>query len=281
MDKSKVGSGVGMSRRSFLGASGSVLAALALGGVHGRAAAATLPTPTAEMTDVDALNYALTLEHLEYAFYNQGQSHFSRSDFAAASFLSGFGSAVTNSVYDYFNAIAEHERMHVQTLMSVIQSLGGTPVSACTYNFGYTNVDGYVAVAQALENTGVMAYDGAVAAIQAANLQTAAATIATVEARHAAYLNLLNGDSPFPAAFDTPKTMAEILAIAGPFIVSCGQPTAPSTGATYTVQAGDNYYSIARRFGITVEALYQANHISVEQQSLLLIGTVLMIPAAH
>ena len=219
------GKAAGMSRRSFLGASGTVLAsgaiALALGGVPGRASAAPLPAPAADITDVGVLNYALTLEHLENAFYKQGQSRFTMDDFTSAHFLRGFGGRVVSKAYDYFNLIAEHERVHVATLISVIQSLGGTPVTACTYAFGYNNVDGYVAVAQALENTGVMAYDGAIALIQANNLKTAAATIATVEARHASYLNLLNGAVPFPSAFDTPKTMQEILAIAGQFIVSC------------------------------------------------------------
>ena len=72
-----------------------------------------------------------------------------------------------------------------------------------------------------LENTGVMAYDGAVRLIKNPAILTAAATIATVEARHAAYLRLVTGDIPFPAAFDTPRTMTEILAAAGGFITSC------------------------------------------------------------
>jgi hypothetical protein len=124
-------------------------------------------------------------------------------------------------VYPYFELIRDHEVTHVKTLVEVIKSLGGTPVKPCTYNFGYTNVDGFVKIAQALENTGVSAYDGAIALIQSPALQTAGATIATVEARHASYLNLLNGDVPFPSAFDEPKTMEQILAIAGQFIVRC------------------------------------------------------------
>jgi len=52
------------------------------------------------------------------------------------------------------------------------------------------------------------------------NLQ-AGAQIATVEARHASYLNLINGDSPFPTAFDEGKKPSEIFAAAKPFIVSC------------------------------------------------------------
>jgi hypothetical protein len=42
-----------------------------------------------------------------------------------------------------------------------------------------------------------MAYDGAIAYIDRRALQTAGATVATVEARHASYLNLLNRAVPF------------------------------------------------------------------------------------
>jgi hypothetical protein len=50
-----------------------------------------------------------------------------------------------------------------------------------------------------------MAYDGAIAYIDRPGLQTASATIATVEARHAAYLRLLNGEVPFLEPFDESK----------------------------------------------------------------------------
>ena len=68
----------------------------------------------------------------------------------------------------------------------------------------------------ALENTGVSAYDGAGSVHHDPDLLTAAGSIVAVEARHASYLNLLNGEVPFPAAFETPMTPEEILAIAGP-----------------------------------------------------------------
>jgi hypothetical protein len=76
-------------------------------------------------------------------------------------------------------------------------------------------------VAALLENTGVTAYDGALSQITSASLKTAAATIATVEARHAAYVNLLSGASPFPSSFDTPATSTAILAAAGKYITAC------------------------------------------------------------
>ncbi len=173
------------------------------------------------MTDVDILNYALTLEHLENAFYRDGLARFNERNFRKAKFLKRHTKYIERTVYSNFKLIAEHERVHVATLISVIQSLGGTPVNELCYNFGYTTVDGFVKIAQLLENTGVMAYDGAISLICSPELQTSGATIATVEARHASYLNLLNGQNPFPDAFDTPKTMAEILAAAGGFIVPC------------------------------------------------------------
>ena len=103
-----------------------------------------------------------------------------------------------------------------------------------------------------------------------------------MEARHASYLNLLNGAVPFPSSFDTPKTMPEILAIAGPFIVACDQPAGAQNGASfmYTVQSGDNYYSIARRYGVTVDSIYQANNIAADKRNILLTGTVLIITGA-
>ena len=165
------------------------------------------------MSGIDVLNYALTLEHLEYAFYRDGLKRFDEDNIEHAADDS-------KHLYRYILLIRDHERTHVDTLTSVIKSLGGTPVPELKYNFGYHNVRGFLKVAEALENTGVMAYDGAVTLIKTPALLTAAATIATVEARHASYLNLVNGDVPFPAAFDIPKTPAEILAIAGQFIVS-------------------------------------------------------------
>jgi len=167
-------------------------------------------------TDVDILNFALTLEHLEYAFYRDGLKSFTgKHDF---DFLLQYGDKPENSALKYLGLIRDHEEQHVATLTKVIQSLSGAPVAEAKYDFGYKDVYGFVKTAQALENTGVMAYDGAVALLSKPALQTAGATIATIEARHASYLNLLNGEVPFPNAFDVPKTMAEILAIAGPFI---------------------------------------------------------------
>jgi hypothetical protein len=101
----------------------------------------------------------------------------------------------------------------------VIIQLGGEPVAEATYDFGYTDANSFLATAAAVENLGVSAYDGAGMYISDPGLLTAAGSIVAVEARHAAYLNLITGAEPFPAAYETPLSPDEVLAVAGPFIV--------------------------------------------------------------
>ena len=76
-------------------------------------------------SDLDVLNYALTLEHLEYAFYRDGVGLFTFGN-------DGRGQSIDTN----FAAIRDHEGAHVETLTSVITDLGGEPVAEATYDFG-------------------------------------------------------------------------------------------------------------------------------------------------
>jgi hypothetical protein len=173
--------------------------------------AATRKLMSAQMelkSDIDVLNYALTLEHLESAFYK-----------LAADYTFG-DDAFGNPIGDWMAAIGSHEDAHVETLISVITDLGGEPVAAAEYNFGVTDAASFLKTAAVLENVGVAAYDGAGQFLENPDLLTAAGSIVAVEARHASYLNLLTGASPFPSAVETPMTPDEVLEAAGPFFVS-------------------------------------------------------------
>jgi rubrerythrin len=201
-----------LSRRGLLGGSvklaGGAAVALSLASVPGALSSRSVVAAQEMTSDLDVLNYALTLEHLEYSFYRDGIGLF---DFGT----DGFGQSINTNLA----AIRDHEAGHVATLTEVITSLGGTPVAEQAYNFtdAYASIDGFLATAAALENTGVSAYDGAGQFITDPELLTAAGSIVAVEARHASYLNLITNESPFPAAFESPLTMDEVLEIAGPF----------------------------------------------------------------
>ncbi len=168
---------------------------------------------TVDVTDpVGVLNYALTLEHLENAFYRDGLDQFDEAAFEEA----GVGPARERLVQ-----IGEHEQEHVDTLTQVVTDLGGEPVEEGEYLFddAFVDVATFLATAQVFENTGVSAYQGAAQyLIEEDELLTAALNIHSVEARHAAYLNGLNGVTPFPAAVDTPLSPDEVVVAITPFL---------------------------------------------------------------
>lgn len=212
-----------MNRRRMLVSAGIATGSLTAVGTVGRLAAQSMdatPEDDMSMSDdmgmmfespVDVLNYALTLEHLESAFYRDGLAMIGVDGITALGFQA--------SVFDSLSAIGEHEAAHVDTLTDVIGQLGGEPVAEGTYDFGYTDASGFLQVAMALEDTGVSAYQGAAQyLIDEDDLLTAALTIHGVEARHASYIALLNGAVPFPEAFNPTLTPDEVLEIATPFI---------------------------------------------------------------
>jgi len=196
---------------------------------------------------VDVLNYALTLEHLEYTFYRTFHQQFSGMELEMA----GFAGIVRTRL----ESIEAHELAHVDVLTDVIGQLGGTATTEMMYSFGVTDVASYVATAGVLENLGTGAYTGAAQfLIDNDDLLTAALTIHGVEARHASYLNVLNGTSPFPEAFETALTPAQVLEAATPLIVGA----MPDTGTGSTANDGGTSLGIlaaAGAMGIGAAAL--------------------------
>lgn len=142
---------------------------------------------------VGVLNFALTLEYLEAAFYNQG--------FASTGLIPSANS-------DYIGVIRRDENAHVKFLQNVITSLSATPVQASTYDFTggnnkgngpfkdvFTNYATFLAVAQVFEDTGVRAYKGqAPVLLGNQTVLTAALSIHAVEARHASAIRKLRRD---------------------------------------------------------------------------------------
>jgi len=158
----------------------------------------------------------LTLENLEATFYKVGLRKFNVGHFRRA----GFHNA--KFVRDQFVHIGQDEATHVTALSGVIQQLGGKPVPSCDFDFSSVRqLNDFLAVARALEQTGVSAYDGAAGLVSDKGVLTAAATIATVESRHSAFLNVANGGIPISESFDTALDGGAILAIASPFIKKC------------------------------------------------------------
>jgi rubrerythrin len=173
-------------------------AAVAGGGLVGGGVLLGLPAMAmgapSKKQDVQILNYALTLEYLEAAFYNEAvqKGNFNAEVMAAA------------------KTTAAHENAHVTFLK---KALGSAAVKKPKFDFKGSNLDQakFVATAAVLEDTGVSAYSGQATRIKQAAVVKAAVSILTVEARHASQFRTLEGKVFAPLAFDRAKTMAQIL----------------------------------------------------------------------
>ncbi|KAK4051244.1 hypothetical protein OIV83_003066 [Microbotryomycetes sp. JL201] len=166
--------------------------------------------------DIDpiVLNFALTLEHLEAAFYKQGLAKYSADAFASSSF--------PDWVRYRLSEIASHEATHVTFLTDALQAAGQQAAAACEYAFPDTSPESFIAVAQILEGVGVSAYAGAAKLITNKDYLQYAAQVLSVEARHSAWIRgaAQTGDS-FPQAFDIALDPNPVYTLATLFIKSC------------------------------------------------------------
>jgi len=193
----------GMTRHAFMARS-----AIAAGTVYGLSTVGPFVREAIAQEgggDVDILNYALTLEYLEAAFYDQALKEVGG--------LSGQAKEIATTLRD-------NENEHVDAITATIKDLGGTPVKAPGVDFGKAFADekSFLKTAQTFEELGVSAYNGAALDIESKDVLAAAGSIVQVEARHAAAIRTLRGEDISPAGFDEALEMQEVLDAAQPFI---------------------------------------------------------------
>jgi rubrerythrin len=175
-------------RRAIVGGGALTAGGILIAGLPGPGGSAPSPAQ-----DVRILNLVLLLEYLESSFYTEARAK----------------GAFKGELRQYVTVVAAHERAHVAYLK---KALGAQARKRPRFDFGdaTVNADKFIDAAIALEDTSVAAYNG-----QAGNLTpdalAAAATIVSVEARHAAWIRSIAGKLPAAEATDTPKTEAEVL----------------------------------------------------------------------
>ena len=157
---------------------------------------------------VDVLNFALTLEYLEAAFYKAGN---------------GARGLIPSKYRSLFRAIGEHETAHVKLLKG---ALGAAAVKAPAVDFTaggkyadvFENFETFATLSATFEDLGVAAYKGQAGNLIGTPVLTTALQIHSVEARHAAAVRPLIGKSSFTGAFDKPLSKKQVLAAATPFL---------------------------------------------------------------
>lgn len=184
-------------------------------------------------TDVDVLNFALSLELLEAEFYSRAFDTFDEEDFVNADVLQPFSEAHRRQAFADVQQIFDNEATHAEVLTDVVDRLGGDPVEERSYEFPLGSVGEFLETAATIENTGTGAYAAAARFIESPDLLGSALSIHSVEARHAARLNTLIGEPPHPNAFDPAVSQEEAIAAVEPFIVGEGEePGTPTETPT-------------------------------------------------
>ena len=144
--------------------------------------------------DAEIFNFALLLEYTQAAFYNEAVER----------------GELPGELLEFATVVADHERAHVDYLL---EALGGDARTEPSTDFGEATADpdAFGAAAVTLEDVAVAAYNG-----QAANLTKgalrAAATIISVDARHAAWIRSIVGQPPAAQAVDEPLSAEEAVA---------------------------------------------------------------------
>jgi hypothetical protein len=195
-------------RMDFLKKAGIGAAGAATGGtllsalLPGAAMASSVGAPPSSFGagDIGILNYALTLEYLERAFYEQATAN---------------GIVKNPELKGILETATRDEKSHVAHLKA---ALGSKAAKEPKFNFGdaVKSESKFAATSFVLENTGVHAYLGQAGNIKNPAYLLVAASIVTIEARHAGAIGSYLKHSPAEIApsgsFDTGLSAAKILA---------------------------------------------------------------------
>jgi hypothetical protein len=177
------------SRRGFLRGAGVLAGGAALAGMLPGAAFAA-----GGSGDVAILNYALTLEYLEEAFYARALKQ----------------AGLKGEYMRFATTVHAHEAAHVTALR---KALGSKAVKKPVFDFQGTTATqaAFARTAIVLEDTGVQAYQGQAANITSNAVFMAAISIHPVEARHAAWIRNIVGEPPAPASFNPALSKSAVL----------------------------------------------------------------------
>ncbi|EJD00087.1 uncharacterized protein FOMMEDRAFT_92122 [Fomitiporia mediterranea MF3/22] len=201
--------------------------------------------------DYIVLNFALTLEHLEVAFYQEGLALFNESAFESA----GLPSFVCGQIIQISKNEQEHECVLTETVSNKLNA-----TQSCTYSFLLTDINSFVTLSTTFKGVSTTVYTSV------ANLLSDSAPHHSVIYRYtysaAFVMSAIKKQNPWSTSFETPLDMRQAFSLATGFITSC-----PSTNPSLNASAFPplNVTSSSYQSGGTITLSFDRNAASATQ----------------
>ncbi|GGI28483.1 ferritin-like domain-containing protein [Pedobacter mendelii] len=239
---------------------------LAMGSLFQKAYGQTTPT---SVTDV--LNFALSLEYLEYNFYNHALAAPVPTPIPSGAPLA----AIT--------LIRDHELAHVNLLKGALGASARAPIpysdtdftAGGTFPTVFSDYGTFLAVAQGFEDTGVRAYKGQAGFLVKNAALTTALQIHSVEARHAAHIRGMR--TALAAGSAVYKPYVSLGASGQANDSGVPQVDAVYAGEDLTVQAGINIVGI-NGTAVTKAAAVECFDEPLDRAAVITIANLFLMP---
>ena len=194
-----------LTRHAFLAAGAAVLV-----GARPATGIAQAPRPDVEPEgEIRAVNFALTLEHVQVALYERAVAEVDLAD----------------EVRREADAIRREEEAHIRALERIIRDeLAGEPARPPRVELARAvrSPDAFLRAAVELEDLVVRGYGGLIPAVGPNGLRATLAAIVEREGRHAATVRELAGEPIAPDPFDDGLTKNEVSERIGRFVGAPG-----------------------------------------------------------
>jgi len=146
--------------------------------------------------DIGLLEYLLTMEYVQSVLYRDAIKALSLSE----------------DVSRLARELRDQEVEHVDALRATIEEAGGKPPDRLPLEFGsaLASEASFLKLANTLEDTAASAYNGAAPLLESREFLAVFASLAQIEARHAALVRLNRDKPPAPLAFDKASNRQDV-----------------------------------------------------------------------